>query len=531
MKNKLLLFLFAMLTSASLMAQEEPSTTNDNTAVETTDGPTGSADEANAINNTLDVLSSMDSVNQFAGNLGYNYIGGEHYVTLRLKPEITLGKWGVGLDIPLSVNVENGKFRSEEFKNGVGALRMIRYVRYGVKKRDPFHIQVGDMSNSYIGYGMLVNNYTNATSFERRKVGLGWDVRFGKVAGLEGMYSDFNVKSFNLLAVRPYVRPFGNLPVPVIRTFEIGGTYVGDRDKTVENGLEVQHNLLMQNKGINSYGADAGISLINLRFLRLRAYGQFAKLDKKVSIGELTAYNVQHMTAANNELPTEDQITEEDIATNARNQAIELAKKRPEYEGVDDADFENGYTAFEGGQGYSYGIELQASLIFKLLTASAKIERVNYERNFIPQFFNSIYEINKDARILALANVTEPTKGIYGSVSATLLEKVRLSGALMLPDEIGENAPAMVNVNAEVVNLFDKIILNAHYIKGNLLSLDNAFTFDENSLAVARAAYKLNRFLTVGVDYQWTWQQVGEGQFKPSNRVMPYFGFNFPLNL
>ena len=39
--------------------------------------------------------------------------------------------------MPILYSTSDGTFRTEEFKNGVGPLRIIRYIRYGVKKKDP----------------------------------------------------------------------------------------------------------------------------------------------------------------------------------------------------------------------------------------------------------------------------------------------------------------------------------------------------------------------------------------------------------
>ncbi len=83
-----------------------------------------------------------------------------------------------------------------------------------------------------IGFGSLVNNYTNTTSYEKRKVGLHYDFNVKGLVGFEGLYSDVNPSSLNLLAVRPYVRPLIWTSIPIVRTFEIGTTVIKDKDQT-----------------------------------------------------------------------------------------------------------------------------------------------------------------------------------------------------------------------------------------------------------------------------------------------------------
>lgn len=144
-------------------------------------------------------LPRVDSLSQFSGSLGYTRIGDQDFVGLRIRPEISLFKFGIGLDVPLFFNIKDGSIRKEEFENGVGLLRMIRYVRYGMKRKDAVYLRVGELNNTYLGFGILVNNYTNSTSFERRKIGLEYDFRINKQWGIEGFYNDFDFSSFNLM--------------------------------------------------------------------------------------------------------------------------------------------------------------------------------------------------------------------------------------------------------------------------------------------------------------------------------------------
>ncbi|GAA4837200.1 hypothetical protein GCM10023331_23060 [Algivirga pacifica] len=487
------------MLSWTAFAQETETTADDMTIPEDID-----------VDSMLDSFSSLDSVNQFGGKLGYNFLGGEHYATLRLTPEINLGKWGVGLDVPLSVNLQNGKVRTEEYVRGVGALRMVRYLRYGRKKRDPIHVKVGDMTGSYIGFGLLMDNYSNATSFERRKVGITWDLLFDKRFGIEGLYNDLNLTSMNLLAVRPYVKPFGKTLIPIVRSIEIGGTYIMDRDQTTQEGLDLQQNLLIRNGGITAYGADFGATLLDLGFIRVTASAQYGNINKTVTTSDLTAYYQEEFRAENAAKPIDEQLTGEEL------EAEVLAISAGEEEG------------FQTGDGYAFGLQARASILFKLLTMQAKLERVKYNAHFIPNFFDIMYELNKDQRLLTLMN-TAPTFGIYGDLSATILGSIRVNGGLMMPDNITESTPAMVKAGVDVVNVLDKIDLHAQYIKGGLTDWSDAFTLDNNSLAYIRASYKAYKFLTVGVDYQWTWQKGAEGAFAPKHTVMPFFGFNVPL--
>ena len=76
--------------------------------------------------------------NTMMGGIGITWIDDQPYTTLTLAPEFSLGKFGVGIYLQLLMDNENNfKLRQDEFKDGAGYLRAIRYVRFG-HKYDPF---------------------------------------------------------------------------------------------------------------------------------------------------------------------------------------------------------------------------------------------------------------------------------------------------------------------------------------------------------------------------------------------------------
>ncbi|MEM1136369.1 MAG: hypothetical protein AAGI07_11070 [Bacteroidota bacterium] len=433
--------------------------------------------------------------NFFSGNIGFTQIGDQQYVGMRLQPELGFGKIGLGLDIPLLFNIEDGSMRTEEFERGIGALRLVRYFRYGIKKRDPLYVRVGDITGSYLGYGILLNNYTNSISYERRKLGLNFDVRVAEMFGLEGIYSDLNFTSLNLLALRPYVRPFAKTAIPIVRSVEFGGSYVTDRDHTSQLELsteevEVRNKTVFFKEGINAWSADMGVTFLKIPFITVMGAVQYAKIQQNQS-DSLTAYF---------------------------NQQIESGS-------ATGTPLEDGYQA---GDGLSVGLNAKINFIGNLLRVDARIDRLWYSDHFLPQFFDTNYEINKDLRMINLGTA-EKMNGIYGVLSASILDKIRVSGSLLMPDEVSEESPALLQLNAELINLFDHIMLRASYIKGGLTQISDITTLDDRSLASLRLAYQLNKFLVVGADYQWTYALQEDGQFKADHYFMPYFGFNFPL--
>ena len=429
---------------------------------------------------------------KFEGGLSYTNIGGENYVGLTLNPELSIWKLGVGVDVPLLVNLDDGSFRSEVYKNGTGFLRLIRYVRFGRQKKDPIYVKWGELNNTMIGYGGLINNYSNAISQERRKVGLHWDVNFNEgMFGIEGMYSDLDPKSLNLLALRPYVRPFSKMPIPIVSTIEVGFTYIQDRDQTIQRNARRVNDSTFEDRvyaytepGISAFGFDMGVTLLKIPFVKVDGFAQWSKLNVKSDT--LDAYFAL------------------DTVTTTLSDG------------------------FKNGSGMSFGINARFNFIANIFMMDLRIERLWYDEHYIPQFFDANYEIDKDRRIELLGG-TEKKAGIYGNLQGHILNMIQVGGSLMIPDEIDANNPAMLIGNADLDNLMDKFSLHGRYQKGNLADLSDAFKFDENSQVKLRVAYHVNDFLRAGVDYFWTFVRVEEDgvtKFKADGIVSPYFGFS-----
>lgn len=450
-------------------------------------------------------LSAMDSMSVFSMPFVYTRIGGEEYVGFRLQPEIAVWKIGLGLDVPFLWNLETREFRRDEYQNGVGALRLMRYLRYGFKKRDKVYVKFGDMTGEYIGYGILVNQYTNSPSFEKRNVGISADIRPLPYFGIEGLYG--NLATSGLLAVRPYVRPLATTDIRIANTIELGYTYLQDRDNTdftqvFQEGndpdITQDDSFLPSTRyvrdGVRAWSVDLGATVVNTAILRLTTFVQYSQLDK--------------------------------IDSQAlRDRQAELAADNP-----DKADLINGY---DTGTGFSIGANANINAIANLLNVNVRMERLWYSNYYQPQFFNAIYELNKDAKIESLLT-TEALTGTFASLHGTLLNKVRLGGGLLLPDNISESNPAYVFVNLDANELMKNLIIHASYIKGQLSTLADAFVLDQRSLAQARIAYRIAGIFAIGADARWTFARTiedGVEVFKVQEFIMPYFGLYIPFNL
>ncbi len=496
-KNRLYYFLpvliFFIGINFSINAQEE----NTGDIQETLDQFPGSGFE------NFDLSQGLTQESALGAFLGYSKIGDQDFVGMRLRPDLNFGKFGVGLNIPIMFNMNDWSFRKDEFQDGVGWLRIIDYVRYGVKKRDPVYVRVGSLYNSWIGYGLLLDNYSNQVSFDKRKIGATFDILVKNFIGVEGLYSDFDMSSFNLFAVRPYVKPLGMTGIPIVKSMDIGFTYVTDHDLTkVESANGVIQNQYIQ-AGQNAWSVDIGIIPVNLSFMQLKIYAQYGKLKKNTSQLLQDTLNIIA-----------------DSLRDAGNVDNPLIAGNNVY----------GTNNYDGGNGTSIGVDFRFNFGAKTLQLQARIERLWYTEFFMPQFYNAGYELNKDAKLINLAQ-TDGKKGIYGSLTGVFMEKVLIGGSLMIPDNVSETAPAFLTVDVDASKLFEKFVIKGQYLKGGLAEVTDVFKFDDRSLATARVAYKMYKFLMIGLDYKWTWTKGEDGVFEAQNHISPYIGFSMPLGI
>lgn len=464
--------------------------------VEETDATETTASTAAIEGGEFDMGQMMEKANSLGAYFGYTNIGGENVIGFRVQPDLQIGKLGVGLDIPIQFSITNKKFRTEEFQDGVGLLRMIRFLSWGTKKQDDYYIKVGDLTGSFLGYGMLINNYSNSISVDKRKIGVDLDFCFGKMFGIEVLYSDVDVRSLNLLGIRPYIRPLGKTGIPILKTFDIGVQYVTDRDQTgslLSTDLTSNHNTFIGSGGVNAEALDMGMTLLNMPMIRIQAFGSAARLERNKSANLHQALQDSINNGGNAEYIKDVQSYENDGA----------------------------------GYGVSAGLDLKFKFLGNVLRLDARAERLWYTNNFIPHFFDVSYEMNKDARIME-AVTAKAQKGYYAELGLMVLSKIMVSGGLLLPDDMGANNPALLRLTLDGSKISKSIILEGEYVKGGLTSFNDVISLDERSLVSVRAAYKLMSILCVGVDYNWTWANVG-GAFKPISYWAPYVGVKLDL--
>ena len=375
------------------------------------------------------------------------------------------------------VSLEDGSFRIEEFADGVGPLRLIRYLRYRRERQDPVYVKVGDLSGVTLGFGLAMYQYSNVGSYEKRDWGTEFNVNLDDKVGLEGLYSDFS--ELSVVGLRPYVRPLelAGADVPVLKNFEVGAVYATDQSDTATPG----------GSALTVWGADAGLPL---------------SIRSALEIVPFAAY-------ANSADP-----------------------------GAGFADSVSADDQFTPGSGAAVGVNANLRLIADLFSLSGKIERRFFESNFTSSYFDAVYETNKlgfqrDRATHPFRKIagSEGQNGTFGALYGHVLNRVLIGGALQIPDEISLDPQgrvqngAFLRLEARAPNLIPKVTAHAVYNRNPVEDFGDAFVLDENSTMDLRVGYELRPYLLVGTNHRWTFARVEEGggeEMKATSHVFPF---------
>ncbi len=121
-------------------------------------------------------------------------IDGQLYNQIALRPDISIGKLGVGLDVVIYMD-QDGNIRDEEWNDAKDIIDKIMYIRWG-EQGDPFFVRVGTLDNVVLGYGLLMNGYSNMMEYPSvRKTGHHIGFKIGNF-GVENVVANYKEFSF-----------------------------------------------------------------------------------------------------------------------------------------------------------------------------------------------------------------------------------------------------------------------------------------------------------------------------------------------
>ncbi len=162
---------------------------------------------------------------------------GVQWQRFSFRPDIPLGKFGLGLDIELFID-NNGRISDKgwDFSSTSTTwdtlIRKIYYARYGTKS-DLFHVRAGALDDVTLGYGLIMDGYRNTLNYPAdKKLGIEFGATdigtFG--LGIEGVVNsigDIRNKGA-VVGVRVSARPFKPSGASLFEKLTFGATIVRD---------------------------------------------------------------------------------------------------------------------------------------------------------------------------------------------------------------------------------------------------------------------------------------------------------------
>ena len=413
------------------------------------------------------------------GGLGLMWIDGKPHYRFSFRPEISFANFGVGLDLNLDFD-SDGKLREENFNETSDYLSLIRYARYGVKN-DPVYVKVGALDYHTLGHGSIMYLYNNSPSFDTRKIGMVLDIDFGHF-GFESIYSQFG--EAGVAGLRGYVRPlqFTELGIiPVIGGVELGASFVSDFHENAGIRAGIYHSGTQQFETLLDEGSMSIIGF-DIGFPLVRT-----------DIVDVTLY----------------------------------------------ADYAK---IIDFGSGVATGIKAEFNGL-GLVSLNAKLERRFNNKQYIPSYFNSFYEIERfkadtssgafTSKAQTLAQLTETANGFYGELGVNVLGMFNILGSYQRLDKYPDSG--ILHLKTEIAPEEAPFVARVGYDKINIIDEVDLFKLDDRSYLFFELGYKPYPFLLVSLIYHWTFTPVRDADdnildYEPQKRIEPRISFIYPFS-
>lgn len=335
------------------------------------------------------------------GAMGAAVINGVSYQYFSLRPDIPIWKFGLGLDLSFYFDAD-GKLREEDWDETADIIDKIYYLRYG-RPNDPVYVRVGSLEPITLGYGLIMRRYLNAIEWPQvRRIGLHSKVKVGPF-GIEAVMNNFReLETPGLLGGRfTYTM---NLVRPVV----FGGTFAYDGNQYL--GAKDQDNDGIPDREDMFDDKNDGEHISWL--MSLLTPGQ---IDALIASGDLPDINNPPDNISQRDEPVS--IYGVDVGVSLlENSRMSLWAYA---QAAQIADYGRGYTV--------------PGLMFKMGPFHASAEYRIFEKEFMSDFFNFTYEVERvvwDAETETyttkenqLEGITSAS-GIYADAGANLFNVV-----------------------------------------------------------------------------------------------------------
>jgi hypothetical protein len=480
--------------------------------------------------------------------IGSVTLDGVLYNQLALRPEINIGKVGIGLDLVVYMDNE-GNMRNDEWdiENDPGLLLdKILFIRYG-KKTDPVWIKYGSIEGLTLGYGGLMNNYSNMMEYPSvRRVGVNTGFNIGPVGG-EVFLS--NIKDMSrggtVTGLRAAYTVSDDLPLSIgINFITDANMFSGLKDKDEDSYPDVFDDFPDDSTLWNDTDGDGwpdpghGSNVLD-SLIDIDADGDNI-IDAEENISDIdlkaTPFSLKDNTAATTGLSFD--IGYPVLRSDAISLMIYAEYNTLKFPAVSTSD-----SVFIRKERSGSGISVPGirSTLFGILNLSLEYRIIN--GSYIPQFFDQAYDLNrvvtstvdnqtiirtKDMSIFEDYNDSTSSSGLFGSAGLNLFNLVDFSAsyANMKADTTElMSFTSFLNLNTDNIPKISSAM--AYYQRNND---DNPFDFEnpsENTIMGYRVGYEMSKGVSLIWDFRQFYRDDGTGKLEPIKQTTIETSFNF----
>jgi len=455
------------------------------------------------------------------------------YNQVALRPELSFGKLGIGLDLVMYIDNE-GNVRKDEWDEPSDFIDKLLYIRWG-QKSDPFWLVWGSLDNVTLGYGGLLSGYSNMMEFPSvRKVGINTGFGFGNF-GTEIFLS--NMKDFSrggtLMGLRGTYKISESLPITIGMNFvQDMNQFSGLKDKDGDNYPDMFDDFPDDKTLWNDTDGDGipdinggnktpdggwdidadGDNILDSQQTDLKLKSEPFKSNNNEAVAQGFAFDIGYPVV--------------------RSKAFNL-EIYSEFNTLSFSQSKGDTTYFKRDKMNGSGITVPGmrASIFGFLNLSFEYRiKKGY---FVPQFFDGSYDLSrvtvqttdsgilvrtKDQVIFSDPQSNKDTKGMYGSASANLFNFLTFNAsyANMKADTTEFNSfNAILNLNAE--NIPKLSVAQAYYQRNND---KNPFDFSNPSINTV-FGYKVGYEVSKGVSVIWDFRQYYRDSGIPGDKLEP----------
>ena len=480
--------------------------------------------------------------------IGSATLDGVLYNQLALRPEINIWKVGIGLDLVLYVDNE-GNMRNEEWdieNDPALLLDKILYVRYG-DISDPLWIKYGSIEGKTMGYGGLMNGYSNMMEFPTvRRVGINTGFNIGPVGG-ELFLS--NLKDISrggtIGGLRMAYTVSDDLPITIgVNYITDANMFSGLKDKDGDSYPDAFDDFPDDSTLWNDTDGDGwpdpghGDSILD-SLIDIDADGDniidsdenFDDIDLKA-----TPFSLRNNKAVTNALSF-------DIGYPILRSDMISLQVYGEYNSLTFPGVSTADSTFNRPDRSGSGITLPGlrSTLFGILDLSLEYRMIN--GSYVPQFFDQAYDLNrvvtntidgqtyvrtKDMVVFDTYTDSASSSGLFGSAGLSLFNLISFTAsyANMKADTTElKSFNSYLNLNTDNIPKISSAM--AYYQRNND---DNPFDFEnptENTIMGYRIGYELSKGVSLIWDFRQFYRDDGKGNMETIQQTNIETTFNF----